>query len=266
MSDTPGSLIRRAVVAACLAFIVAVPAFAQSPAPPSPSPDFLTRYDFHLAANALAIEDPRFSWETHFGGDLDLVDYVHGRASMLVDYQAVLGDQLRPFDPNQSYYVLEASSSVRVPGVEIAGVFHHVSRHLSDREKEFPIAWNIFGLRALRRIDVAGVTIDTYGGAGVIAGHSNVDYSWTADLDLAIRRAITSHVGAFVRGHGDVFGVDGTGNRGTQTGGRVEAGVRFNGRAGALELFAGLERRIDADPLDFQTERWGIAGFRLVGR
>jgi len=120
MPDTPGSLTRRAATAACLTLIVAARAYAQSPAPPPPAPDFLTRYDFHLAANVLAIDDPRFSWETHFGGDLDLVDYVAGRASMLVDYQAILGDQLRPFDPNQSYYVLEASSSYRAPGVEIA--------------------------------------------------------------------------------------------------------------------------------------------------
>ena len=103
-------------------------------------------------------------------------------------------------------------------------MFHHVSRHLSDRDKVFPIAWNIVGARALRRIDVAGVTIDTYGGAGFVAGHSNVDYSWTADLDLAIRRAITSRIGVFAHGHGEMFGVDGTGSRGTQTGGRVEAG------------------------------------------
>ena len=267
MPDSSGSLIRRAATAACLTLIVVARTYAQSPAPPPPSPDFLTRYDFHLAANVLAIQNPRFSWETHFGGDLDLADWVTGRASMLVDYQAVLGDQLRPFDPNQSYYVLEASSSHRAPGVEIAGVFHHVSRHLSDRDKEFPIAWNIVGARALRRIEVSGVTIDAYGGVGFVAGHSNVDYSWTADLDLAVRLAITPRVVAFAHGHGDLFGVDGTvGNRGSQTGGRVEAGVRFNGRAGALELFAGFERRIDADPVDFQTQRWGIAGFRLVGR
>ncbi|MEO8256800.1 MAG: hypothetical protein ABI868_05565 [Acidobacteriota bacterium] len=266
MPDTPGSLIRRAATVACLIVIAAAPAFAQAPAPPSPSPDFLTRYDFHLAANVLAIDDPRFSWETHFGGDLDVVDYVVGRASIVVDYQAILGDQLRPFDPNQSYYVLEASSSLRVPGVEIAGVFHHVSRHLSDRDKTFPVAWNIIGARALRRFEGAGVRVDAYAGAGVVAGHSNVDYRWTADLDLSVRRAIAPHVEAFASGHGDLYGVDGTGNRGRQTGGRAEAGVRFNGRAGALELFAGVERRVDADPIDFQAQRWAIAGFRLVSR
>ena len=266
---------RRAATAACLTLAVAARTYAQSPAPPPPSPDFLTRYNFHLAANTLTIKDPRFSWETHFGGDLDLVDFVTGRASMLVDYQAILGDQLRPFDPNQSYYILEASSSYRTPWVEIAGVFHHVSRHLSDRDKTFPIAWNVVGARALRRIEVSGTRIDTYGGVGVVAGHSNVDYSWTADLDVAIRRAVSSRVGLFAHAHAERFGVDGLVRvaedgtpltRGSQAGGRVEAGVRFDGRAGALELFAGYERRIDAGPSGFLPARWGIAGFRLVGR
>ena len=257
---------RRAAAAACLTLIVAARTHAQSPAPPPPSPDFLTRYDFHLEANALAIPDPRFSWDTRFGGDFDLLDYVKGRASMLADYQVILGDQLRAFDPNQSYYVLEASLSYRTRWVEVAGVFHHVSRHLSDRAKAFPIAWNVVGARALRRIEATGVTVDTYGGAGIVTGYANVDYSWTADLDLVIRRAISSRVGAFAGGHADIVGVRGTSDRGTQTGGRIEAGVRFTGRAGALELFAGFERRIDADPLDLVAQRWGIAGFRLVGR
>jgi hypothetical protein len=151
--------------------------------------------------------------------------------------------------------------------VEIAWVFHHVSRHFSDRNKVFPIAWNLVGARLLRRIEAGGVTVDTYGGAGLVGGHSNVDYSWVADLDLTIRRALSARVGLFAHGHGEMFGVDGSeGDRGSQTGGRIEAGVRFSGRAGALELFAGFERRIDADPVDLQPQRWGIAGFRLVGR
>ncbi len=267
MPDTPGSLKRHAAAAACLVLIFAAHALAQSPAPAPPAPDFLSRFDFHLAANTLRIEDQRFSWDTHFGGDLDLVDYVSGRASILVDYEAVLGDEFRPFDPDQSYYVLEASSSYRVSGTELVGVFHHVSRHLSDRPKRFPIAWNVAGARLLRRFEFRGLTFDTRADAGAITQHSYVDYVWTADLDLWIRRALSPRVGVFAHGYGEMFGVDGTvGNRGSQRGGRAEAGVRFNGKAGAIELFAGIERRIDADPTDFVPERWGIAGFRLLSK
>src|ERR1700722_7298839 len=129
MSYTNRSVMPRAAGAALLMFFLAVPAFAQhqEPAPASAEPDFFTRYDFHLSAAALSIDDPRFKWDTHFGGELDLIDYVVGRASIIADYEAVLGDQLRPFDPNQGNYTLEASSSVRVGDTEIVGVFHHVS-------------------------------------------------------------------------------------------------------------------------------------------
>src|SRR5712692_2466741 len=81
---------------------------AQSPVPaPSTSassPDFFTHYNFHLSADALSSGDRRFSWQTHFGGDLDLVDYVAGRANLLIDYEAMLGREFRRFDPNQGNY------------------------------------------------------------------------------------------------------------------------------------------------------------------
>jgi hypothetical protein len=276
MPDTPGSLMRRAVAAACLVLTVAGPSAAQSPAPPPSSPDFMSRYDFHLSANTLAADDPRYLWDTRFGGDLDIVDWVTGRASVLVDYQVILGDELRAFDPNQSYYVLEASASYRTRFAEIAGVFHHVSRHLSDRDKRFPIAWNIIGARALRRFEAGGMTFDAYGGGGVVSAYANVDYRWTADVDVAVRRAVGSRVGLFANGHGEVFGVDGLVRRagvdgalvtrGSQTGGRLEAGVRFSGPGGAIELFAGVERRIDPDPAQSPARRWAIAGFRLASR
>ena len=67
------------------------------------------------------------------GGDFDLVDYVYGRLAILADYEAVLGDELQLFDPNQASYTLEVSVSARLRGTELAGVLHHVSRHLSDR-------------------------------------------------------------------------------------------------------------------------------------
>jgi hypothetical protein len=267
MPDTPGSLIRHAAAAACLALMFVARLDAQSPAPAPPTADFLSRYDFHLAANALAIADPRFSWDTHFGGDLDVVDYLVGRASILADYEAILGNELRPFDPNQAYYALETSASYRLGDTEIAGVFHHVSRHFSDRAKLYPIAWNVAGVRVMRRFGFGSTTIDTRADAGPVVQHSSVDYRWTADLDLRVRRSLTSRVGVFAHGYGEVFGINAAlSNRPSQTGGLAEAGVRFNGRAGALELFAGVERRIDAVPEPPLAERWGIAGFRLLSK
>lgn len=267
MSDTPGSLIWRAALAACLALSLTRSAAGQSPAPAPPGPEFLPRAQFHLSANALAPGDQHFRWDAYYGGDVDLVDYVVGRASIRGDYHPVLGSEFRPFDPNQAYYVLEVSSSYRLGATEIAGVFHHVSRHLSDRPKRFAIAWNVLGARVMRQVTRNGFTIDLRGDVGSIVQHSFADYSWTADGDVLVRRALSPRLGVFLHGSGELFTVDGSlPERGTQTGGRFEAGVRISGRAGALELFAGVERRLDADPIDRLPQHWGVAGFRLLSR
>lgn len=227
----------------------------------------MTRYDFHLSAAGVNSGVTAFSWETHFGGDLDVFDYVVGRSSILVDYEAVLGDEFRKFDPNQGNYTLEASSSARIGTTEVAGLLHHESRHLSDRPKRFAVAWNILGARILQRVTVSGVTVDVVASGGKIVQNSYVDYTWNGELDLMIRRPITPRYGVFAHGFGNGFLVDqAIANRGTQLGGLVEVGVRVNGRAGALELFAGAEQRVDADPIDRIARRWALAGFRLVSK
>ena len=144
MPDPIGSLIRRAALTSCFTVVAVARAGAQQPlAEPPSSGQFLSRFDFHLSAAGLAVDDPRFKVDTHWGGDWDLVDYVYGRLMFLADYEAVLGDQFRLFDPNQGNYTLEVSSSFRAGGAEFAGVLHHVSRHLGDRANRLAIAMNV---------------------------------------------------------------------------------------------------------------------------
>lgn len=263
---------RKLSIAVAVFLTSVVPAAAQIPQPTvlpaEKGPDFMSHYEFWLSAAALAIDNPKFSWDTHFGGALDVADYVVGRTGIRIDYQAILGDELRAFDPNQGNYTLEANSSVRVgPNTEIVGIFHHVSRHLSDRAKTDPIAWNVAGARVLHHMSVAGATIDADLEGGSVVQHSGVDYSWTGQLDLSIRRPITPRVGVFLKGSGQAIGVDETVNhRSTLTGGLGEAGIRISGRGGAVELFAGFEQRIDAYPTILGSQRWGLAGFRLLSR
>src|SRR5258708_7559746 len=102
-----------------------IPQPVASPAPPSP--EFLSRYDFHLSAASLADDDVDFAWDAHFGGSFDVIDYVAGRVSVIVDYQAGLGNQPRIFAPNQGTYTLEPSLSIRSGPVEVAPIFPHVS-------------------------------------------------------------------------------------------------------------------------------------------
>ena len=95
-------------------------------------------------------------------------------------------------------------------------------------------------MRALRRVAVAGSTVDAQASLSGVVRHSYVDYVWTGNVDLVIRRPINPRIGVFAHGFGELYGVDAAvANRGTQTGGRFEAGVRLAGRGGAVELFAG---------------------------
>ena len=260
----------RSTLAIAAVVLGVVPALAQrTPEPRPDTAEFLPHYTFNLAGAALSSDDQAFSWDTHFGGEVEIVDYVIGRAAFLADYQAVLGSEFRPFDPNQGNYLLDLSGSLRAPaGVELVGVFHHVSRHLSDRYKRFPIAWNMLQARALRRFTAgAGTTIDVRADVGKVVAHTYVDYEWEGDLEFVVRHPVTPHVGLYAKALGQTMGVDPlVKSRTRQDGGRIEGGFRFTGgKQGSLELYVGYEKMIDASLIDFQPRQWAFAGFRIVG-
>jgi hypothetical protein len=272
-----GSLSRHAALAACLVCLVAASAAAQQQlyVPPPAGPEFFPRYDFHMSVESLSppkdtpeqLADERFSWDTHFGGSFDVLDLVFARAGANVDFEAVEGSELRPFDPNQGNYTLEAFVSGRVQHSEIAAIFHHISRHLSDRPKREAIAWNELGARVLHRFDASAASVDLDVEGGYAIQHSFVDYTWLGELNVLVRRSVSPRVGIFGHGRAQIFAVNETvAGRGTQTGAMVEGGVRLGGRGGVMELYLGYENRVDAYPLDRVPQHWGLAGLRLVGR
>ena len=288
----PARLTPRATwIAACLLLTCAAGAAAQQPvvAAPPATPEFFSRFDFHLNAAWLGESSPattsaapaatspasvvknaadhRYSFDTHWGGSLDFVDYVVGRTSFIIDYEAILGDEFRLFDPNQGIYTLEAATSARVGDAEVVGIFHHVSRHLADRANKQAVAWNAAGVRLLKRVTRQTTTIDVDAELSRVVAKAWVDYTWIGELNLSVRYPLNEHVAVFAQGSGKLFAVDGTvPNRSMQTGGVAEAGVRLKGTGGALELFAGFEKRVDAYELEFDSQRWLLAGFRLLSR
>ncbi len=264
---TPRRLVGATVVlaAACaLAPAAGAQTTSRPPGASSGETGFLTRYRFHLDATRLGANDPRFVWDADFGGDLDFVDYGKGRISALVNFETILGDQYRSFDPNQGNYTLDLSASLRQDANEVALVFHHVSRHLSDRPKPFPIDWNMAGVRFMRRSTHGRLEVTIEGRALGTIRRSYVDYTAEVGGGGDLNAALSAHVTAIV--HGDVYGilVEKTSTRKTQNGGSVEAGVRLRGAKGAVDLVVGYERRVDAGPFDFLTRRWFFGGFRLV--
>jgi hypothetical protein len=230
-------------------------------------PEFMSRYDFHITISSLSSNDRRFGWIGRVGGDMDLVDYVKGRTSLFAEYEVVMGDELRPFDPNQGNYTFDGSTSWRIRGTEFAGVFHHLSRHLSDRPKTEAVAINSVEGWVLRSFTAGKGSVDVRAGAGKVVQRSFLDYTWRTHGRVTARRPLTSVVGLFGHGAVETFGVDrGIANRGAQTGGRIEAGLRLGGKRGAIELFGGWEHVVDAYPLERIGRNWAFVGFRLASR
>jgi hypothetical protein len=251
--------------------VCASPARAQAQAPSAPDKssrrvEFLPRTAFHMNAEHLSGDDPRYVWDADFGGELDVVDYGTGRFTFMANYQIVLGEEIRSFDPNQGNYILAGFVSARVRGTEFAGQLYHQSRHLADRPKEEAIDWNMLGGRVQRGFTYRKAVIDARADVRGAFMKTTVDYSW--ELDTAVRSdvKIRPRVGVLAAVDVRYLGVDGSQDRGNQTGYKVEGGVRFEGQAGAIELFIAGERRIDPYPVEFGTAQWFTAGFRLLSR
>jgi hypothetical protein len=245
-------------------------AAGQTPAGGDPQPpprvELLPRSAFHMSAEHLSGDDVMFVWDTNFGGWLDVIDYRAGRATFVANYQAILGDEFRHFDPNQGNYILSGSSSLRTAHAEVAGVFYHQSRHLADRLNRVAVAWNMMGVRVQRPMTAGRVRVDGRVDVRGVVAKSFVDYRWEVETAVRSDVQIRPAVGVLFTGTIRRLGVDGSQDRGDQTGFRGEAGVRIVGRAGVMEFFLSAERRIDPYPLQFGTASWATVGFRLLSR
>jgi len=242
-------------------------AAAATAQPSGPGVSFLPRSAFHMGAEHLSgTDDARFRWDTNFGGELDLVDYTHGRLIFAANYQAILGEELQIFDPNQGNYMLEGALTARLKQFEAGLVFHHLSRHLGDRAKDQPVDWNMLGGRINRAFLLGATYLGLQGDLRWATKHSFVDYQWELDTHVRADYLLRPGVGVLAAGGVRHLGVDGSASRGGQTGYRAEGGFRFEGGGGAVELFVAAERRIDPYPLEFGTATWMTAGFRLRSR
>ena len=76
----------------------------------------------------------------------------------------------------------------------------------------------------------------------------------TADGDVMLRHPINPRLGLFVHVTGELFTVDGTvPDRGTQTGGAVEAGFGSTAAPARWSFSPASNDALDADPIDRET-------------
>lgn len=260
--------------AVCLALLVVCPLPARAQAQPvsQPSGDepavaFLRAYHGQIGASGFTIHDESFGWEGRFLGDVDLLDYGQGRLNFAGEYTVTVGSELRGFDPNQSSYRLDVRATRRFGQTEVAGVFHHVSRHLSDREKTDAIDWNLVGLELSAQSELGDFRFESRLHGGGMINYSYVDYRWQSGVGLGFERDLRPRLTLIGAGSVDFIGTDTeVADRSTQLAAYAEGGVRMGGEAGSLELFAAFERRVDPDPIVRGVRTWGLVGFRIVNR
>jgi hypothetical protein len=259
---------RATLLATGLLFAPASAVSAQTAPVPGPATGdphgFLTRSAFFVSVAGLATDDPRFSLSQRSGADLDLFSYGKGRVNFLVGTELVMGTERRAFDLNQVDVIFETSLSYRLGPIDVAGVAHHDSRHVVDREFDRVTAWHTVGARAGHLFLVRQSTIDVSLDYGRVVQHTFVDYAWTSQLTIRLDQTLRPGAHVFASGSGGIVGVErGVLNRGRQTGGRVEGGVQFVAQRGIVDLFSAYERRVDAYPTSREPSSWFEFGFRL---
>jgi hypothetical protein len=255
-----------------LAVLVVAPVAHAQTTPPPPSDtqlsdvEFFSRFDSAISMERFsAAEDERFVWSGNIGVDVDVMDYGFGRTAIVANYEVVMGREFRPFDPNQGNYILETSTSARTGAFELAAVFHHVSRHLSDRPKRPSVDWNMVGGRISRDLIIGRTALHGQTDIRGVIRKGLVDYRWEVDTKIAARVSLRPGFAAITRGGVRVLGVTGEANRGTQYGYRAEGGLSFEGRGATVDLFIVAERRIDPYQLELSTATWLTTGFRISG-
>jgi hypothetical protein len=260
----------RTIALAALA-LLALPGAAAARQIIPPPPDaphqsgFLTRADYYFEWASLLADDVRFDWEADIGFDLDVADYGRGRVYFRGDYQGVLGRERRRYDLNQGTYFFAAGGTLRAGATEVIGLLTHVSRHVVDRDNQPSISWNTIGARVRHHHRRGGTTFDGEIGIARAMQQAYVDYQWTSDVSLTVRRKAGAGRGLFATATGGVIGINhDISTRPRICGGRLEGGYRVDGHAADIELFAGYERRMDAYPTDrFRVRMWTI-GFRIT--
>ena len=264
---------RRAVVLVAALVWCAAPAAAQTlggvrPVPHAPPErGVLTAWHTTLDAVHLAGADagPRFDWDIDFRFDADLFDLGFVRANVLAQVETIVGSELRDVDPNQNNYTADFTLFFRLPRGELGATFHHVSRHLADRADQGSVSWNMVGVSYGERFALGPARLDAGVRALGTTERSGVDYTaqieWYGALEAPLNERLSiigAAEGVVAPVEREMFG------RGARRGGRLSGGVRLPAPAGAIDLYAGWEQRIDAGQFARDTPRWLHAGIRVT--
>jgi hypothetical protein len=88
-----------------------------------------------------------FAWLGWIGATVELAQKAKWTAYFNPEVETILGHRVRSFEAVQANYSLELGVRQDFGRARISGFFHHVSRHVQDRDKVRAVDWNLLGAR-----------------------------------------------------------------------------------------------------------------------
>ena len=212
--------------------------------------------------------DEDFAWVGWIGAQVDIAEKGRWSLYFTPQMETILGHRVRSFEAVQANYSLEIGAS-RVHGRgRISPFFHHVSRHVQDRDKEQAVDWNFLGVKYNAPWPERWNRRGAWAGSFAVATlSSGVNYNWEArvggDADLTPNSKRSAFVLADLRRIG--ASVSPGFPRGGFTDARLEVGLRRWTDTSQSALFLAYERRNDALIPEALVTNRALLGFRIRG-
>ena len=222
-----------------------------------------------LEAARYSNANEEFAWVGWIGANVDLVEKGKWSLYLNANLETILGHRIRSFEAVQANYSLEVGAHRDLGRGRLSPFFHHVSRHVQDREKIQAVDWNLLGLRYDSPWPATwgrrGAFAASFGLATLTSGvHYDFEARLAGDIDVVRKDNRALFLLAALR-H---VGGESTANfpRESVTDVRIEAGVRRWTETSQFALFVAYQRRADAlIPQALVTNR-ALFGFRIRGQ
>ncbi len=219
-----------------------------------------------LEAARYAPADEEFSWVGWIGATVDIAEKGKWSVYFQPGVETVLGHRVRSFEAVQANYSLEVGLRRQAGRVLISPFFHHVSRHVQDRDHRQAIDWNFLGVgldspwpkawqrRGAWSASLAFATLTT-----------GVDYSFEARLSGDMDLVRKGNKALFVLSDVRSVGASPTRDfpRESVTDFRAELGFRHWQATSHFALFVAYEHRSDALITRALVSNRALFGFRI---
>jgi hypothetical protein len=222
-----------------------------------------------LEAARYSPANEEFSWVGWIGANVDLFDAGKWSGYFNPNVETILGHRVRSFEAVQANYSLEGGFRRDLGSGRLTTFFHHISRHVQDREKLHVIDWNFLGVAYEspwpKSWDRRGAYMASAAFSTLTSG---VHYNWEGRTAMDIDLVRKDSRGVFALADVRYVSAEPTPGfaRGSFADVRLEAGVRRFQESSQFALFVAYEHRNDAlIPTALIIDR-ALFGFRIRGQ